>query len=230
MTPFIFASGKIQMISIVASVMSIIFNQMMANGFGGELELTKSNLIYVRAKCVFMIFTTLTFRCGSMVMMTTLLRWYSVFPIAWIWWMTYKTDQKLKSNRPFASIQFQKVTELKVILDNVLEKFGTLLVGAVVAPIEERYWMIETFYKVQKENYDLERKKMWMFDSITSFFCHAIILITIIVLWETTSVLDQNLNICTFPIIKNNISIICGMIMIPGLFSCLISYLYYNKC
>ena len=216
------------MISISASLMSIIFNQMMANGFGGELELTMYDLISVRAKCVLMIFTTVTFRCGSLVMMTTLLRWYSIFPIVWIWWMTYRTDQKLKSNSSFASIEFQKVTELKIILQNLLMLFGVLLVGAVLAPIEERYWMLETFYKVQKENHDLERKKLWIFDSITSFLCHVIILIIIIVLWETTSVLDQNLSICTCSIIRNNISIICVMIMTSGLFSCLISYLYYK--
>ena len=175
-----------------------------------------------------MIFTTLTFRCGSLVMMASLLRWYSIFPIVWILWMTYITDQKVKFDSSFDSIQFEKVTELKIILQRFLTKFGVLLVGAVLAPIEEQFWMLETLYKEQKDKHDLMRKKMWIFDSIASFLCHAIILITIIILWETTSILDQNLSICTFPIVRNNVSIICGMIMTSGLFSCLMSYLYYK--
>ena len=71
-------------------------------------------------------------------------------------------------------------------------------------------------------------KKIFLVDAITSFASHGITMVIIIVLWETTSVLDQNLSICTFPLIKNNISLICGIIMSFSTVNCLLSYLYYK--
>ena len=212
-----------------ASVVSIIINLMLGNGFGGELDLKTFDLIFLKAKCVIMIFITMIFRCSSLVMMATMLRWYSIIPILLIGWISHNTTQYVFHQNSFFFNLCQKTKySLFGSLSDVLKRAGFILVGPRLNPIERFLWFHETFSNEEKKEHDMKRKKLWLIDSIISFVFHSIILIIIIVLWEKTSLFDQNLSVCTFPIIEKNISMICGIIMGVGLLSCLMPFLYYK--
>ena len=176
-----------------------------------------------------MVFITMIFQCLSFVMMITLLRLYSIFPILWIWWMTENSTPKVFYKNSFFFYCCQEENfSFYAVIRNHFAIAGNLLVGPALAPIEKKYWRVESFSEEQKREHDTKRKKYWLFNAITSFLYHATILIIIVVLWETTSVLDQNLSPCTFPVIKDYISIICGIIVALGMLSCLMPYVYYK--
>ena len=221
--------GVIQILSVIASIVSIVLNVIMANGFGNELDLKLTDLIFLRAKCVPMVFISMIFRCVSFVMMATLFRAYAVVPIIWIWWITHNTAEKIiYKNSFFFNFCTRDTDDLLGILMNAFQKFGSMLVGPVVYPIEQFYLYKENISTEAKKKHDKLRKKLWLFDGLSTLLSHGIVLIIIIVLWETTSIVDQNLSICAFPIIKDNISIICGSIIILGALNCLMSFLYYK--
>ena len=104
-----------------------------------------------------------------------------------------------------------------------------MLVGPTLVPIERFLWFKDNVTSEEKEEHNLKRKSYWLFNVTASFMSHGIILIIIIILWETTSLLDQNLSTCTFPIVKNNVSYICGIVLILGGLNCLMTYLFYKS-
>ena len=229
MTFFYLFIGVIQILSVIASIVSIVLNIIMANGFGNELDLKLTDLILLRAKCVPMVFISMIFRCASFVMMATLFRAYAIIPIVFIWWISHNTEEKIvDENSFFFNLCSQDTYDIPLTLANAFQKFGDMLVGPTLWPIEKLYWDKENFSTEEKKDHDMLRKKCWLFDAISTLLSHGIVLIIIIVLWETTTILDQNLSICAFPFIKDNISIICGIIIILGTLNCLMSFLYYK--
>ena len=118
--------------------------------------------------------------------------------------------------------------DLLISICNFFTSVGFILVGPIETPIELASWWQETFSEEEKKKHDMGRKRWWFVDSVSSFVSHGTVLIITIILWETTSVLDQNLSVCTFPLIRNSISIICGVVMTLSALNCLLSYLYYK--
>lgn len=162
--------------------------------------------------------------------MATLFRYYSIIPILWICWISNEAGSKAVDG----SLIFVNLCSTRLLRDTSSENpilrqigyfctsLGVICVGPIFYPIEQFYWWESTFSEEEKKKHDMERKKYWFFDSASSFVCHSTVLIIIIILWETTSALDQNLSICTYPLIKNNISIICAIIMTLSVLNCLI--------
>ena len=219
--------GLIQILSLIASVVSVTLNLILGNGMGGELDLKMFDIICLRVKCTPMVFISILFRCLSFVMMATLLRVYSIFPIIWIWWISQSTVQKAVFERAFCS-NFCK-RELAGIQFKGFGIIGGTLVGPTLKPIERFFWYEDGFDTKQKIEHDMKRKRYWLLNAITSFLSHGTVSIALIILWETTSTLNQNLSWCTFPMVKENISIICGMVIALGATNCLTSYLFYKS-
>ena len=184
-------------------------------------------MVCLRLKCTPMVFISLSFRCLSFVMMATLLRVYLIVPIIWIWWISQSTRQKAIFEEEFCS-NFCK-RKLAGIQFKSFGIIGGMLVGPTLTPIERFLWYEENFDPRQKIEHDMKRKRYWLLNAITSFWSHGAVSIVLIILWETTSTLNQNLNKCTFPILKENIAIICGMIITLGATNCLTSYLFYKS-
>ena len=201
----------------------------MSNKFGGELELKTRDVIYLWMKLVPMILISLVVRCSSFVIMLTLLRTYSFIPIFVIWLISYNTLQAIKYDQSFFYNICNEDTDLRfAAFVNLIRAYGDTLVGPTLVPIEKLWWRQKTFGIEWKVKHDKKRKKIFLVDAITSFASHGTTMVIIIIFWETTSVLDQNLSICTFPLIKNNVSLICGVIISFSAVNCLLSYLFYK--
>ena len=206
-----------------------MLNRFMSNNFGGELELKTCDMIYLWLKLVPMILISLIARCLSFVTMVMLLKLYSIFPVFVIWLISYNTLQTIKYDQSFFYNLCNEDTDLRfAAFVNLIRAYGDTLVGPTLVPIEKLWWRQKNFSVEWKMKHDMKRKKIFLVDAITSFASHGTTMAIIIILWETTSVLDQNLSICTFPLIKNNISLICGIIMSFSAANCLLSYLYYK--
>ena len=84
------------------------------------------------------------------------------------------------------------------VLSNIPEEVISVTVGPVLPPAEIYHWYEKDISKEQKEEQELIRKKLFLLDSVTSFISHSITLILIIVLYESTTLLNENLSFCTF--------------------------------
>ena len=186
-------------------------------------------MIYLWIKLVPMILISLIFRCLSFVTMVTLLRFYSIFPVFVILLISYNTSQTIKYDQSLFYNLCNEDTDLRfAAFVNLIRAYGDTLVGPTLVPIEKLWWRQKYFSIEWKKKHDMKRKKIFLFDAITSFASHGLTMVIIIILWETTSVLDQNLSICTFPLVKNNVSLICGVIMSFSAVNCLLSYFFYK--
>ena len=221
---------SIQILSVFASLSSVMLNVIMLNGFGEDLNLKSMDLIRLRVKIVPMIFVSTAFRCLSFTMIATLLRFYSIFPILWIFWISNSIEEMtVFGNSFFFNLCNAKTKNLYNTLANIFNGVAGTLVGAVLFPMEKHYWFKENFSQDEKRYHDLNRKRFFLFDAGLSFISHGVVLIIIVSLWETTDLLNQNLSICTFEIFKNNISTICWFIMILSFLNFLMTYLYFKS-
>ena len=85
------------------------------------------------------------------------------------------------------------------------------------------------FEAEMKKEHDHKRKKLLFFEGISAFVSHGLVMLIIIVLWESTTILNHNLSICTFPWIRSNISVICANVIALSALNCVLSYVYYKS-
>ena len=91
---------KVQIVTICAGMLSIVFYVLVSNEFGAELDLKVFDLILLRMKITPAIVASVLFRCSSFTIMVTLLKFYSIIPVLWILWISNNTTQKIEySNR-----------------------------------------------------------------------------------------------------------------------------------
>ena len=237
---------------MVASIASIMLNMIILNGFGAELDLKTVELIILRFKIAPAIFISMIFRCSSFVMMTTLLRFYSAFPILLIMLMYHyirRTRNKLYENKALRFLDLCKspyTKTSKTISKNkkrknnqrkqplyyivrLLDHSAQVLTGSVLVEIQRYAWYIidRNFTEQEKKNHDKDRRTLYFFDSMISLVTHGLCMVILIILWEKTSVLDDNLGLCAFSWTKVNISVLCGVVIALGTINCLFSFIYY---
>ena len=225
----------------------------MSNGFGADLKMKSLNLIFIRLCLAPVIFVSVVFRCLSFVLIVLLLRLFSIIPILWILWISNNTRQKVgyKKSLFFNSCQ----APLQWTVRFLFEQSGYLLTGPVLEEYNRIFWFrkeknIEDLDKVSElrlsraniitkmitghelykvDAHEKKRTYLFLFDAISSFLSHGLVLIIIIILWEATPILDQNLKICTFPWIKSHISIICGGVISLSAINCLLCFFYFKS-
>lgn len=217
---------------------SIMLNVIMSNGFGAELDLQTFELIILRFKIAPVIFISMIFRCSSFVMITTLLRFYSAFPVLLIWLMS-RFIRKMRSKHYLNEESFsvdlwkcrltKKSASVPYTIIRLLEHSGELLTGPVLAEIHRYAWSVcdKAFIEKVKKSHDMSRKQLFFFDATMSLATHGLCMVIIIILWENTSVLDDNLSVCAFSWTTANISVLCGAVIALGTINCLFSFIYY---
>ena len=209
-------------LSMMASMLSIASNSMIGNGFGNELNTYK--MIVLRIKIAPMIFSTLVFRCLSLVIFTTYLRLYSIIPILLMFFVQYFIFNYL-SIHYFENVSawqrlFSKEHFLRDLFIDIEYKILALTSGQIVYPMQ----MSNVIEVVNVARW--RRIKLLWYDTICTFAVYGTFLIAIIFLWSSTSLLIENPNICTFEIVKENTEIICGSILGLGVCSCILSFIY----
>ena len=209
-------------LSMMASMLSIASNLMIGNGFGNELNTYK--MIVLRIKVAPMIFTTLVFRCLSLVIFTTYLRLYSIIPIFLMFFVQYFIFN-YRGVHYFENVStwqrlFSKEHFLRDLFIDIEYKILALTSGQIVYPMQ----MSKVAEVVNVARW--RRIKLLWVDTICTFAVYGAFLIAIIFLWSNTSILIENPNICTLEIVKENTEIICSSILGLGVCSCILSFIY----
>ena len=189
------------------------------------MELEGCSAILYKIKMIPMIFTSILFRCLSFVAMATFLRIYSIFPVVLIWFVTHNTLQKVIFQKSFF---FNLCKGGIAIINNIPGEIISLTVGPILLPGRKFYYHKKDVTKEDKTGVDLRRRRWFFFDSIGSLILHGLTLITIMILWETTSLLQDNLSVCAFDLIKHNVTLFLGCILGLGVSNCIMTFLYFK--
>lgn len=211
------------MLSIIASVVSIILNVEAGNGFGEGLS--TSSMILTRIKLMPLIFISIIFRCTSFVIMVTFIRGYSILPMTMIWLFAHLAFQHVVSSTPF----FGNIRTFFKGLYSVPAEVMQVTVGPILLPSNIYYWHQDSITEEDKADLIYKRKRLFFLDSVLAFLFHGVTLLTITLLWEHTTLLNDNLSACTFDFIRNNVPLFCDCVLFLGFFHCLTSFLYL-KC
>ena len=168
-----------------------------------------------------MIFISIIFRCLSFATYAMLLRFYVIIPVILMWFVAHNILYKVMLDSSF----FRNICKDSNVLEYLPAEVMCVTAGPVILP-RTKSWSLETTQE-KKSDWDRRRRKLFLLDSIGAFILHGMTLITIIVLLETTDLLEQNLSICTFSIVRNNLSLICGCIFALGYLNCITILIYY---
>ena len=118
------------------------------------------DLIFLRVKIIPMVFISMLFRCLSFVLLATLFKFYSIFPIIWILWISHTTSVKVTSEQSFFfRLCNDDTASICWSLSSVFWAIGDIFVGPVLYPIKKHLWYVETFNKEQKRKHDMMRKR-----------------------------------------------------------------------
>ena len=159
-----------------------------------------------------------------LVIFTTYLRLYSIIPIFLMFFVQYFIFNYLSINY-FENVSawqrlFSKEHFVRDLFIDIEYKILALTSGQIVYPMQ----MSNVIEVVNVARW--RRIKLLWCDAICTFAVYGAFLIAIIFLWNNTSILIENPNICTLEIVKENTQIICGSILGLGVCSCILSFIY----
>ena len=158
------------------------------------------------------IFISTTFRTFSLVLMYSCLRYYAVIPI-----LVTAIIQTFMAKKILDSIDSTRFKDFVLLF--VPYAIISLGSGPILSPTYNEN-------EEQKRELNKQRKRWFFYDSMTTLIVYGTSILVIIVLWETTSYLQQNLSICAFDAEKQNMFPVAGCLLGLGFCHCAISFIY----
>lgn len=215
---FVVMSGKwprpIAILSMVASLMSIVLNVLIGNEFGNSMDMC--SMIMLRIKLIPMVLVSTLFRSLSLVTMAIYLRLYALVPIAVMFIVQIGIANKFrfaqKDLRYWGKISMFLLIEYKIM---------SLISGQIFQVGGKATTTTNIHQKMQKS-----RIMLFLVDSLFTLLVYGLGLVAVMVLWENTNLLSENLSPCAFDIMKYNVNMICGTLIGLGFISCIFCYLY----
>ena len=191
--------GVIQVLSMCASLSSIILHVEVGNGFiRVQPGIRKRTVIINGMKMMPTIFISTTFRTFSLVLMSSCLRYYAAIPILVIVIIQTTLTKCI-------------LCDTKSLKEFLMSFAPYAVMSLVSGPILKPSPNNEIDQKLNEQ-----RKKWFLYDSIATLVVYGITLSVTIILWERTSLLQQNLSTCAFDFVVQNMTYIACLLQALG--------------
>ena len=171
-------------------------------------------MIVVMTKIMPLFLTSTIFRVGSLVMMILFFRVYAIVPIC----IMVMVQNFITRRERLYSLKGRQAEPWFAFLP-----FEMLAICC--GPVHVKPTHMQLNVRRQFTNYQ-DKKDYFFLDALLTFIVYGLTLITITVLCEKTTLLSKHLNTCTFPILKNNVIVICSCLSTVGLVHCILTKLY----
>jgi hypothetical protein len=189
---------------MVTSLMSIIVNLEIGNGFGDDLPMYSK--LVCRIKMIPVLLLSTMFKTSSLVIIMTFYRMYSIIPISIMFLAQIIIVQKVRNPKALKTMAW-KATIIQLPYMTM-----ALVSGQIFTP--------------SSFNTNTRKKYLFLVDAISTFVISSLTLCSILIVGQFSPFLVNNIGICTLDVITNNIELICGCIIMLGLLNCIIFYIF----
>ena len=196
---------------MVSSLMSIIVNLEIGNGFGNDLPMYSKLVSMI--KMIPVLLLSAMFKTSSLVIIMTYYRLYSIIPISIMFLAQIIIVHKVTNPKALKTMAWKAT----------IIQFPYMIMALVSGQI----------LKPGPFNTNRRRKHLFLVDAISAFVINSLTLCSILIVGQFTPVLTNNLGICTLDVVKQNIELICGCIVTLGLLNCIVFYIFdqrHNRC
>ena len=167
---------------MVTSLMSILVNLEIGNGFGDDLPMC-SKLAF-RIKMIPVLLLSTMFKTSSLVIIMTFYRLYSIIPIFLMFLAQIIITHKVRNPKALKTMAW-KATILQLPYMAM-----ALVSGQILVP--------------SSFNTNRRRKRVFLVDAISAFVINSLTLCSILIVGEFTPILTNSLGICTLDVVKEN--------------------------